>query len=99
MSTVLEDTATDLAILYDVDFGFAETVTGPGGAIIGIFDNAYYLADGAEIGVRSAVPMLRTRDADAMAEGDTVTIRTIAYTVTEPQPDGYGETIHLLRTV
>jgi len=99
VSTVLEDIGTDLDILYDVDFGFAETMSGPAGSFVGIFDNAYYLAEGAAIGVRSAAPGLRTRDADAIVEGATVTIRTIDYTVTEPQPDGYGETIHSLRLV
>jgi hypothetical protein len=99
MTTVLEDIEADLAIVYDADFGFVESVTGPGGAILGVFDNAYFLAEGATIGVRSTTPALRTRDADAMAEGAPVTIRSNDYTVTEPQPDGFGETIHLLRRV
>ena len=98
--TVLEDIAADLDILYDVEFGFAETLTATGGDFIGIFDNEYLLADtGASIGVRSAEPVMRSRDADALGEGETVTIRGTAYTVAEPMPDGYGETIHKLRLV
>lgn len=100
MATVLEDIATDLDDLYDLDFGFAIEVTGPGGDIVALFSNEYLEADaGASIGVRSALPELRTRDADAIAEGATVTIPKggTDYVVTEPQPDGYGETIHRLR--
>lgn len=98
MTTVLQDITADLDIIYDADFGFCESVTGPSGVFLGVFDEAYYLAEpGTSIGVRSSVPVLRSRDADALAEGDAVTIRGTSYTVTEPQPDSFGETIHLLR--
>ena len=97
MTTVLQDIAADLDIIYDVDFGFCQTVTGPSGDFLGVFDNEYYFADAGTNGVRSAVPVLRSRDADALDEGDSVTIGGVAYTVTVPEPDGYGETIHRLR--
>jgi hypothetical protein len=97
--TVLEDILADLDYLYDVEFGFAEVIAATGGDFVGIFDNEYLLADsGSTIAARSAVPVMRTRDADARAEGAVVTIRGTGYTVSEPMPDGYGETTHKLRT-
>lgn len=98
MSTVLDDIEADLSILYDPEFGFAEYVVGPDGYLLGVFSNEYLEAEpGASIGVRSAVPVLRTRTDDSLSEGDSVSIRGNDYTVIEPQPDGYGETIHILR--
>lgn len=88
----------DLAWEYDTSYAYAETVTGPSGAIAGIFGNEYYQAEaGGSVIVSSARPTLRTRDADALAQGDTVTIRTVAYLVSEVEPNGFGETLHRLR--
>ena len=95
-STLLEQITADLAGKYDATFGFAESVTGPSGAILGIFGNEYYQSEGGSVIVSSASPVLRTRDANAIAQGQTVTIRSVAYTVAEVQPNGYGETIHRL---
>lgn len=98
--TVLEDILDDLDEVYDLEFGEAIEVTGPSGDFAGIFSKEYLEADpGLTIGVRSSIPELRTRDADALAEGASVVIPKggTTYYVTEPQPNGYGETIHRLR--
>jgi hypothetical protein len=96
--TLLASIADDLAWKYNATYGFAETVTGPAGDVLGIFSNEYYQADaGGSVIASSALPVVRTRDADAMEQGDSVTIRTIAYVVAEAKPDGYGETIHRLQ--
>lgn len=91
--------AGDLSsVYYDTEGGFAESVTGPSGAIVGIFTDEYLEldADGSVIATGSA-PTLRTLEADAIAAGATVTIRAVDYTVIEVMPNGYGETIHRLR--
>lgn len=94
--TLLEQIDDDLDGKYDATFGFAESVTGPSGALLGIFSSGYYQTEGGTVIVSSSQPELRTRDANAMAQGATVTIRSVAYTVIEVQPNGYGETIHRL---
>lgn len=96
-ATLREVISTDLAWKYDTTYGFAEDVTGPSGTIQGVFSNEYYQADGASVYASSALPTLRTRDAQALAQGATVTIRSVNYLVSEAKPDGYGETIHRLR--
>lgn len=97
-ATLREVISADLTWKYNTTYGFAETVTGPGGAIAGIFGNEYYQADaGGSVIASSALPTLRTRDADAMAQGDSVTIRSVVYLVSEVKPDGFGETVHRLR--
>ena len=96
--TLLESISDDLAWKYDTTHGCAESVTGPSGAFAGIFGNEYYQADaGGAVIASSALPTLRCRDADALAQGDAVTIRSVAYLVSEVKPDGYGETVHRLR--
>lgn len=98
MTTLLEQISADLAGKYDLTHSFAESVTGPSGALAGIFSNEYLQADaGGFVGASSSVPTLRTRDADAMAKGAAVTIRSASYVVVEVQPNGYGETIHRLQ--
>lgn len=97
-ASLLEVITADLAWKYSTTHGHAETVTGPSGALVGIFGNEYYPDEaGGSVIVSSALPTLRTRDADAMAQGDTVTIRSVAYLVSEVKPDGFGETVHRLR--
>lgn len=96
--SLLEQITEDLAFKYDATFGFCESMTGPSGSFLGIFANEYYQSDaGGTVIASSALPVMRCRDADALDQGDAVTIRTIGYTVAEVKPDGYGETIHRLR--
>lgn len=96
--TLLEQIDDDLDVKYDTTLGFAETVTGPAGAIPGIFGAEFYAADaGGTATVSTAQPMLRTRAADAIARGASVTIRSVAYLVIERRPNGYGEVIHALQ--
>jgi hypothetical protein len=97
-TTLLEQITADLSGKYDATFGFAESVTGPSGAFLGIFSNEYFQSDaGGYVGASSATPFLRSRDADALAKGNAVTVRSVAYYVVEVQPNGYGETIHRLQ--
>ncbi len=98
MTTLLQQISADLDSLYDATFGFAESVTGPSGAFLAVFGNEYYQGDaGGSVIVSSSIPVMRCRDADALDQGDTVTIRTVAYVVAEVKPDGFGETIHRLQ--
>lgn len=97
-ATLLEQIDEDLAFKYDATFGFAESVTGPAGVFLGIFSNEYYQSDaGGSVIASSALPVLRSRDADALTQGQQVTIRSVAYLVSEVKPNGYGETLHRLR--
>lgn len=97
-TTLLGHIAADLDWMYDVTYGHAKTVTGPAGAIAALVGADFYAADpGATLTVASSQPTLRTREADAIARGATVTIDTIAYVVIERRPNGYGEVIHALQ--
>lgn len=97
-ASLLEQIDDDVDGQYDPVFGFAESVTGPSGAILGIFDNEYYQSDaGGSVLLSSALPVLRTRDADAVAQGGAITIRGVDYVVAEVKPNGFGETIHRLQ--
>ncbi len=92
-ATLLEQVSADLDTKYDLVFGFAEIVTGPEGELRAIFSNEYIEADGGGfVGASSSVPTLRVRDADALAKGDSVTVRAVEYHVVEIRPNGYGET-------
>lgn len=98
MTTLLEQISADLDSLYDATFGFAESVTGPSGAFLAVFSNEYYQGDaGGSVVISTSLPVMRCRDADALDQGDTVTIRAVSYVVAEAKPDGYGETIHRLQ--
>lgn len=99
MATLRELISTDLATVYDESLGFAQSVTGPGGAFLALFSNEYYQSDAGSVVVSTSVPVLRCRDADALDQGDTVTVGVVAYVVVEVKPDGYGETIHRLQLV
>lgn len=97
-ATLLEQIGDDLDSLYDATFGFAESVTGPSGAFLAIFGNEYYQADtGGSVIVSSSLPVMRSRTADALTQGQQVTIRSVNYLVVEAKPDGFGETIHRLQ--
>jgi len=92
--TLLEQLGDDLDVVYDTTFGFAETVTGPAGDFVAVFDNEYYPGDlGGSVIVSSSQPALRCRDDDALEPGDPVTVRSVGYVVAEAKPNGRGETI------
>jgi hypothetical protein len=94
MSTLLVDAATDIGVMYDADFGFAETCTGPAGSFLGIFDYEYVDADaGGFVQVTAREPILRVRDADVVAKGGEIAARGTYWTVVEVMPDGGGETL------
>jgi hypothetical protein len=98
VTTLLQQISADLATYYDASRTFAESVTGPSGVLLGIFSREYLQADaGGFVPASSSAPVLRTRDADAMAKGANVTIRGTTYVVVEVQPNGYDETIHRLQ--
>lgn len=93
-TTLLGQISEDVSSQYDPTFTFAESVTGPAGVFLAIFTQEYYQSDAGGFTVgSSSTPMLRCRDADALAKSDTVQVRTIDYAVVEVKPDGYGETI------
>ena len=97
MTTVLASLADDIDEMYDVTFGFAESLTGPSGAFLAIWDNEYLqAAAGGEVVFESREPRFRCRDADALSQGDTVTRAGTDYSVVSVQPDGHGETVHYL---
>lgn len=96
--TLLAQHLEDVGNKYDLTFGFAEEVTGPSGVVPGVFSNEYYQADaGGSVPSSSSSPMLKTLNANAMAKGSVVTIRSVAYVVVEVMPSGYGETSHRLQ--
>jgi len=97
------ETATELAIFFDADdFGVAASYTPQGGAAVtinGIFDNEFFeVAAGGEVAVAMEQPRFacRTSDVSSAAEGDSITINTINYTIRVVQSDGTGVTVLVL---
>lgn len=95
--TLLSIAADDIDSMYDATYGFAETLTGPSGDFLAVWDNAHVsVAVDGMVPVESREPQFRCRDADALDQGDTVTRDSVDYTVISVQPDGLGEVIHLV---
>ncbi len=97
------ETATELAIFFDADdFGVAASYTPQGGSAVtinGIFDNEFFeVAAGGEVAVAMEQPQFacRTSDVSSAAEGDSITINTINYTIRVVQSDGTGVTVLVL---
>jgi len=97
------ESATDRAVFVDVDdFGTAATYTPSGGSaatVNGIFDNEFIEVDaGGGVGVALVQPRFhcRTADVSSAAEGDAITIDSVAYTVRIVQDDGTGMTVLIL---
>lgn len=97
------ETANDLAVFFDPDdFGTAASYTPSGGSastVNGIFDNDIVEVDaggGIPMAVRQPRFHCRTSDVSSAAEGDAITINTVAYTVRVADHDGTGTTILVL---
>ena len=97
------ETADDRAIFVGVDdFGTAATYTLQGGGsstVNGIFDNEFVEVDaGGGFGVAMQQPRFQCRTADisSAAEGDTIVISSVTYTVRIVQDDGTGMTMLVL---
>lgn len=96
------ETATELAIFFDADdFGVTASYTPSGGSasnVKGIFDNEFFEAAVGDVGVAIQQPrfLCRTSDISAAAEGDAITINSVAYTIRVVQPDGTGVTTLVL---
>ena len=96
------ETATELAIFFDSDyFGVTASYTPSGGSasnVNGIFDNEFFEAGVGEVGVAFQQPrfLCRTSDVSSAAEGDAITINSVAYTIRVVQPDGTGTTTLVL---
>ena len=100
------ETADELAVFFGVDdFGTAATYTPSGGSsttVNGIFDNEFFEADaGGMVAVAIQQPRFqcRTSDVSAAAEGDAITINSVAYIIRVVQPDGTGVTTLVLEEV
>lgn len=97
------ESATDRAVFVDTDdFGVAATYTPSGGVaatVNGIFDNDFIEVDaGGGVGVALQQPRFhcRTADVSTAAEGDAITINSVAHTVRIVQDDGTGMTMLVL---
>ena len=97
------ESADDRAIFFGVDdFGVAATYNLQGGGsstVNGIFDNDFIEVDaGGGIGVAMQQPRFQCRTADisTAAEGDTIVISAVTYTVRIVQDDGTGMTVLVL---
>ena len=97
------ESATDRAVFVDTDdFGVVATYTPSGGVaatVNGIFDNDFIEVDaGGGVGVAMQQPRFhcRTADVSTAAEGDAITINSVAHTVRIVQDDGTGMTMLVL---
>lgn len=83
----LGETAEEETVVYVPGVGDAVPVDG-------VFDAAYRREDAGEAGVSTAEPALFARLADLPSDprtdAPTLTIRGVAYTVREVEPDGDG---------
>ena len=97
------ESATDrLIFLNTSDFASSGTYVPSGGSastVKGIFDNGYSAIDmGGQVAVASVEPqfMCRTADVSSAAEGDALTIDSVAYTLRRVEDDGTGMTVLFL---
>ena len=102
--TVSASLALDLLDDLDLVFygsqvvDFAEPVVGPRGSVLALVEAGHTQA-GADIDVSMLTPTMRTRDADSMPQGATVSARGQNWKVIDRQPTGRGEVIHVLRRI
>lgn len=89
--------AEDLSPFFDTDTGFAQTATVGAASFPVIFDNGYQSGMNALVETTGPTCQAKTADVAAVVQGNTITINSIAYTVTSVQPDGTGVTILSLR--
>lgn len=92
------ENAADRAIFLAVD-DFGTAASYGGGTVNGIFDNDFIEVEtGAGVGVALQQPRFQCRTADVptAAEGDSITINSIAYTIRIVQDDGTGMTVLVL---
>ena len=100
------ETATELAIFFDVDdFGTAATYTPVGGAastVNGIFDNpqaSRNATDLLDITIPAPQFVCRTSDVASVAEGDSLVVGGVSYIIRVTLTDGTGVTTLLLERV
>ena len=89
--------AEDLTVMFDEVDGFATPAVYKGVQISVIYDDAYFLVQGEDVGVDSTKPaaICRASDVTGVKQGDSITVNSIAYTINSPKPDGTGQTIVL----
>ena len=85
---LLEDFGDSNSTFTDVSAGSSSTITA-------MLQTDYLLEEtGVEIGVETKTPIITARSSDLpnVAQGDTVTIDLVVYTVVEVRDDGTGMT-------
>lgn len=77
---------------------FGEAATWSGGTVRGVFDSRHYpTGDGSGATVSQLETTFTVRDTDAApAVGEGITIRGVAYTVSDRRPDNLGAIILVL---
>lgn len=85
----------DLTVYFDPANGFAVNASLGGATVPVIFDQSYLAAMGY---AESSAPQCVGRSVDLVSavQGTLITIKAVAYRVTEHQPDGTGVTALLL---
>lgn len=93
----------DFTQFFEKDDGFAEEclfTPAAGGAAVkfsGIFDAAYFGAEGAEVNVSGNQPRVQYESALFTAVfGDAVKVKGIEYRIVAIEPDGTGTTLLIL---
>ena len=88
----VESDADRLTFLSADDFGVAATIGAA--TVYGIFDDEYTGVNAATGEVATSDPrfLCRASDVTSVAQGTTVTINSVAYKVTNIEPDGTGFT-------
>ncbi|MEP1934952.1 MAG: head-tail joining protein [Roseibium sp.] len=95
------DLEADLAAFFSMDdFAVIATYTlqaGGAGTIVGIFDTPQNITELGEVGFVAAAPIFTVQTSTipgGLSEGDTLTIKGVAYLVThEPEDDATGVSV------
>lgn len=82
----------DLTAFFDTTTGFAQNATLAGGAVAGIFDNAFALGSVGPYGMASTQPTLTLATTSVPADpvGAACVVGGINYVVAAHEPDGTG---------
>jgi hypothetical protein len=97
------ESAQDLLNFFDADaHGKTATVTinGSSSTISVILNNEYFAIAGESVDIDGTQPVAtcRTSDVTNIDTSDSITIDSIAYNITNIQPDGTGITVLILQT-
>lgn len=91
--------AVGYSVFYDIETGFAETITYAAGTDFpGIWEQDYQELDAdGYVRVSGTAPACWARTSEAPAVGETIVRNSVSYIIVEHQPNDDGEILMILR--